>query len=93
MPLPPVIVNPSSTLSGPSPAAHMTTDRGRPVASIVVAFAPAALRTAIALPRKSIVSMKVPGPTRTSDASRMSTRIRVTNWRGEVARISIRRVR
>ena len=54
--LPSVTVKPSRTVPGPSPVTHLTTVVSRPVASIVVTSAPSELRSAIALPRKSIVS-------------------------------------
>ena len=66
VPVPPVIVNPSRTVLGPSPLTHLTTLSFKPVASIVVTFGPPELRTMIALPLKLIVSKYVPGATTTS---------------------------
>jgi hypothetical protein len=52
---PPVIVKPSSSVSGPSPLAQVTTVPA-PWASIVVSSGPAVLRRVTALPPKSIIS-------------------------------------
>jgi len=56
VPVPPVIVKPSSAVSGPSPLTQVTTLPPTPVASIVVTSAPPELRKAIVLPLKLIVS-------------------------------------
>ena len=54
-PEPPVIVNPSNKVSGPSPLVQVTTVPENP-ASMLVVSAPSELRSVIALPRKLMVS-------------------------------------
>ncbi len=66
--LPPVIVKPSSTVSGPSPFRHCTTWK-LPVPSMVVTSDPAELRSVTALPRKLMASKYVPGATTISSVS------------------------
>ncbi len=53
--LPPVMVKPSSIVSGPSSLTHCTTWKS-PVPSMTVTSGPSALRNVIALPRKSMAS-------------------------------------